>query len=176
MQCCSHQCYFRPTNSSAFQCMVTVVFKYQRHFLLPITAQLEAAPHPTAACCSTACLQPTSEPCRLSYQSPTEVWVLLGTLLLLGCWQWPSSASHHHNTPVLVETISWLRHTKAAALFGNRLLKRSWEQPQTATLQQNLKHSLSLAFLSATRHKERSILGESSQTGVRQTDPLGTQL
>lgn len=95
MQCCSHQCYFRPTNSSAFQCMVTIIFNYKRHFLLPITAQLEAAPNPRAACCSTACLQHTTEPCRLSYQFPTEVSVLLGTLLLSGGLQWPSSASHH---------------------------------------------------------------------------------
>lgn len=67
-------CYFRPTNSSAFQCTLTVIFKYKRHFFLPITAQLEAAPNSRAACRSTACLQHTTEPCRLSYLLPTEVW------------------------------------------------------------------------------------------------------
>lgn len=70
-----------------------------------------------------------------------------------------------HNTPVLVETISWLGHTKAAALFGNKLLKRSWEQPQTAALQQNLKHSLSLAFLSATSTKKEAFWGNPLRLG-----------
>lgn len=157
-------CYFRPTNSSAFQCMVTVIFKYKRHLFLPITAQLEAAPNSRAACRSTACLQHTTEPCRLSYQLPTEVGVFHGSLFLSGGWQWPSSASHH-NTPVLVETISWLGHTKAAALFGNKLLKRSWEQPQTAALQQNLKYSLSLAFLSATSTKKEAFWGNPLRLG-----------
>lgn len=70
-----------------------------------------------------------------------------------------------HNTPVLVETISWLGHTKAAALFGNKLLKSSWEQPQTAALQQNLKHSLSLAFLSATSTKKEAFWGNPLRLG-----------
>lgn len=94
---------------------------------------------------------------------------LLGTLLL------PLPPTTVHNTPVLVETISWLGHTKAGALFGNKLLKRSWEQPQTAALQQNLKQSLSLAFLSATNTRKEAFWGN-PQTGMRQTDPLGTQL
>lgn len=162
MQCCSHQYYFRPTNSSAFQCMVKVTSKYKRHFLLPITAQLEAAPNLRAACCPTACLQP----CRLNYQFPTEVWVLLGTLLFQGAGSdLPLPPTTIHNIPVLVETVSWLRHTKAAALFGSKLLKRSWEQPQTAALQLNQKHGPSLAFLSATSTRKEAFWGSPLRLG-----------
>lgn len=70
-----------------------------------------------------------------------------------------------HNIPVLAETVSQLGHTKAEALFGNKLLKRSWEQPQTAALQLDLKHSLSLAFLSATSTRQEAFWGNPLRLG-----------
>lgn len=147
-----------------------------------ITAQLEAAPNSRAACCSTftaSCkLHVYSTQLSLAGSATSSLQRFEFCLAPFSFWggagnNLPQPPTAIHNTPVLVETISWLGHTKAAALFGNKLLKRSWEQPQT--LQQNLKQSQPGLPVSH-KHKERSILGESSQTGLRQTDPLGAQL
>lgn len=88
-------------------------------------------------------------------------------------WHLPPAVTTIHNTPVSVETISWLGHTKAA-LFGNKLLERSREQPQTAASQENIEHSLSLVFLSATSRKKGAFWGNHLRLGwdrlTHQTD------
>lgn len=119
----------------------------------------------------------TTEPCTLSYQSPTEVWVLLGTFLLLG-----GLAMSFLCLPSLSTTLHF---------GGNNLLTGAhkgsnsfWKQ----AAQEELRATTNCSFATKSKtqsqpglpvshkHKERTILGESSQTGVRQIDPLGKQL
>lgn len=166
MQCCSHQCYFRPTNSSAFQCMVTVIFKFKRHFLLPITAQQEAVLNPQQLAAPLHVYSPQLSLAGSATRPLERFEFCLAPFSFWGAGSdLPLPPTNVHNIPVLVETISWLGHTKAAALFGNKLFKRSWEQPQTAALQQNLKHSLRLPFLSATSTRKEAFWGNPLRLG-----------
>lgn len=88
---------FRLTNSSTFQFMVTVVFKYNRHFLLLSLhswKQLQTLEH-LAAPAHAHRAQPSLAGTAASSPLKPKFGVLLGTLLFSGGWSWPSSACHH---------------------------------------------------------------------------------
>lgn len=178
MQSCSHQYYFRPTNSSAFQCMVTVILRYKRYFLLPITAKLEASPNPEQLAAP-----PHAYSTQLSLAGSATIYL-------------QRLEFSYHPPPFGGLAMTFLRLPSLSTILnncfgGNNLLTGAhkgnssfWKQAAQEELRVTTNCSSTTKSKTQSqpdlpvgqKHKERNILRESSQTGMRQTDPLGTQL